>query len=114
MKTILLIDDEETTRDFLTRIIARKGYKVFSAATGKDGLVLYQEKSPDCVFLDVNLEDTDGGKVFGEMKAISKVPKIYFMTGSISFDEIAKELGADGYIVKPIDLDALLKILDNL
>jgi len=116
-KTILLVDDDTEPRDILGRIIERRGFTVFKAANGKEAIEFYKEHKPDCVFLDIRLPDMDGHKVLEQLKQINPKAKVYFVTGvmqEIAFKDEVANLGAAGYLEKPIDLETIIKILDNL
>jgi len=117
-KTILLVDDEDDTREILARAIGRKGVKVLSAECGQKGIDLYKEHKPACVFLDVKLPDIEGPEVLKKMKEVDPQAKVYFMTGVSNEDyalqQEAKELGAAGYLGKPILIEDIFKIIDGL
>lgn len=116
-KTVLLIDDDDDARDMLGRLIERKGAIVFRAATGEQGVALYREHKPGVVFLDVKLPDIEGPEVLKKIKEIEKEAKVYFVTGVSDDDrqlEVkSEELGAKGYIPKPVDVHRILDIVEN-
>ncbi len=60
MKSVLIIDDEQELIERLAIFLQRKGLKVWTANTGEEGLPLYEEQRPDCVFLDLHLPTMDG------------------------------------------------------
>jgi CheY-like chemotaxis protein len=117
-KTILLVDDEVETRDMLARIISRKGLKVFTAGTGHKAIELYKTHKPTCVFLDVKLPDIQGPEVLEKLKQIDQRAKVYFITGlnddDYNLQQKAKELGAEGYLGKPMLVEDLFSIIDSL
>lgn len=117
-KTILLVDDEDETREMLAKVIERKGNKVFSAGCGQKAIELYKEHKPDCVFLDVKLPDIQGPEVLKKLKEIDPQAKVYFITGVSDEDyrlqEKAKELGAEGYLGKPILIEDIFELIDKL
>jgi DNA-binding response OmpR family regulator len=116
MKSVLIIDDEAYARDHLGKIIEKKGYKVFTAGTGEEGLGIYKANKPDCVFLDILLPGIDGDDVFGYLKEIDPAATVYFITAQddiISANK-AVDMGAKGYLTKPIYIDEVMRLLDNL
>ncbi|MBU1122531.1 MAG: response regulator [Candidatus Omnitrophica bacterium] len=116
-KIVLLVDDEEAVRVMLGKLIERQGHTVFRAATGMEGIQLYKEHSPNCVLLDVKLPDMEGTEVLGKILEINPQAKIYLVTGVSDDDrkiEVkAEELGAKGYISKPVDVYRILDIVEN-
>ena len=113
MKTILLVEDDNFAREYLTRSIERKGHKVIGAATGYEAIDLYKENKPQCVILDIKLPDIDGKEVLKKLKEIDSQANVYFLSGSeeIVSESHAKELGATGYLTKPIILEDLMNII---
>jgi CheY-like chemotaxis protein len=116
MVQILIVDDEDSLRELLARAIERKGIPVLQAKGGLEAIELYQKHKPQCVFLDIKMSDMDGMEVFKRMRQIDPQANIYFLSGSDNkeFKEIAKNLGASGYMVKPILLDDVMTIIKNL
>lgn len=115
-KNILLVEDEEFTRVFLARFIERKGITVIAAGTGKQAIEEYKQNSPDCILLDLRLPDMEGIDVLKKIKEINPQAKIYFVSG---FDDDylqkqAENLGAAGYIQKPISLDDIAAFIEKL
>lgn len=113
-KTILLVEDNESTSGFLARMISRKGWKVLSTVSGKEAIKIYQDNRPDYVFLDAHLPDMEGVSVFRSIRSISGSAMIYFVTGDSAFEFLHEKLGANGYISKPIDMTAMSSLLDEL
>ncbi|MDD5069778.1 MAG: response regulator [Candidatus Omnitrophica bacterium] len=117
-KTVLLVDDEDEVRNILQRAIERRGVKVFSAANGEDGVKLYKEHNPLCVFLDVKLPGIQGPEVLRQIKEFDSQAKVYFITGmSGNLSELKEQeekLGACGHLSKPILIEDVLKILETI
>jgi len=116
MKTILIIDDEVYTRDHLGKIMERRGFKALTAGTGEDGIKLYRENKPDYVFLDILLPGIDGDDVFKYIKEIDRDAKVFFVTGcdNIFSAEDAIKMGAKGFLVKPVFIEDVMKLLNTL
>jgi DNA-binding response OmpR family regulator len=111
VKSILLVDDNDYTRSFLSRIFERKGISVYSTASGKEAVDLFQQYRPERVFLDIHLKDIDGITVFRKIRNIDVMASIYFITGDSNFAATAKELGADGFIMKPVNINDILDLI---
>jgi DNA-binding response OmpR family regulator len=110
---ILLIEDDPALSYATARLLRSAGYTVIVAASGGDGLRLAQEQRPDLILLDVILPDINGIEVCRRVKADPELAGIYVLLLSgfrTSSDDQAEglELGADGYIVRPIPNRELL------
>jgi DNA-binding response OmpR family regulator len=116
MKSILLVDDEIFARDNLASIIRRFGFSVTTASTGEEAVKSYRENRPDYVFLDVLLPGIDGEDVFRYIREIDPRAKVYFITGceTIFTRDQALQLGASGYLTKPIRIEQLMALLTSL
>lgn len=116
IKTVLIIDDEKELTGYLAMFIEKQGFNVLTAATGEEGTALYKQNMPDCVFLDLHLPKMDGMAVLKEIKEINPNASVYLTTGDDS-PELRKKgeyLGMKGYLVKPLNVRALILILDGL
>lgn len=116
MIKILLVDDEIYARDNMARLIQRKGFEVCVAGNADECLKVLKEEDPDVIFLDIMLPDLDGDHLFHYIKEINTKALIYFITGSgtIFTEEHAKELGAAGYMQKPVYVENLFALLDDI
>ena len=118
-KKILIIDDEQDLVDFVKIRLETNGYQVVSAYNGEEGIVTCVRENPDLVLLDILIPKIDGFKV---CQALKKAPStagipIIMLTAKDRTEDIksAKEVGADGYIIKPFDsATMLLSIKDQL
>jgi CheY-like chemotaxis protein len=113
VKKVLMIDDEVYLREYLAKLLENQGYSVVTAGNGEDGINLYAQHRPDYVFLDILLPGIDGEEVFRQIKNIDQSASIFFVTGSemIFSRENAKDLGARGYLPKPILPNQILDLL---
>ncbi len=110
--TILVIDDDPTAREVLTRFLVREGYRVEQATDGTSGLEKARTLHPDVITLDVMMPGIDGWTVLSQLKAdptLADIPVI--MTSMISEKNLGYTLGAAEYLVKPVDRDRLISIL---
>ncbi|MEI7832740.1 MAG: response regulator transcription factor [bacterium] len=105
--TILVIDDTPEILAGTARLLISVGYTVLTTATGANGLRLAQEERPDLILLDVVLPDGDGRDLCRLMKEDPRLQQSFIIltsnvkTASADQSE-GLELGADGYIVRPI------------
>ncbi len=103
-KFILIIEDDINFAKVVARQARQKGFKVISAATGEDGLVLAERYKPQAIILDIDLPGMDGNRVLAELKAnpsTRHVP-VHIMSGNERTIAPIKE-GAVEYLTKPID-----------
>jgi DNA-binding response OmpR family regulator len=109
MKTVLLVEDDDTLRKTLAYNLDKEDYKVIQTGDGAEALVLAREKSPDLIVLDVMLPSLDGLSVCRIIRNESNVPIIMLTARSSEVDRIVGlEIGADDYIVKPFSLGEFL------
>ena len=113
--TILVVDDDPTVRDILTRQLARAGYEVLSAANGEDALEIARRFRPVAITLDVMIPGRDGWSVLTDLKADPDTRDIpVVMITMVDDRERAYTLGAAEYLNKPIDRGALMDIIARL
>ncbi|RMD69511.1 MAG: response regulator [Gammaproteobacteria bacterium] len=118
MKTLLLVEDNEDNRDMLARRLRRKGYRVETAVNGKEALDMLQDIRPDLVLMDLSMPVMDGWEATRRIKqdpGLRDIPVVVLTGHAMKEDrEKALSVGADGYIPKPIDMQALLTCLNDL
>jgi len=109
---ILVVDDEETICNLLSRLLEREGYKVIKTTRGQDALKLILNEKPDLMILDLNLPDLSGESIY---KSVRQTPQaknlpILIITGRTVPGLSAKCLigGADAFLSKPFDTPELL------
>lgn len=104
---VLVIDDDTMIRKLLESTLARKGFKVFCAASGLDGLDITKAEDIDVILLDWMMPEMDGIEVLGELKRDHKtmhIPVFMLTSKEDSRDiDLAISKGAVDYIVKPFN-----------
>ena len=112
MPKILLVEDTEEIRDFLSRRLTRRGFEVELAVNGQEGLEQAQASRPDVILLDMNMPIMDGWTAAGQLKqvpATASIPIIALTAHAMSGDrDKALEAGCDDYHPKPVDFSKLL------
>jgi signal transduction histidine kinase/DNA-binding response OmpR family regulator len=112
--TVLVIDDEQAVHALLERELAARGYRVVHAGGGREGLRLARAVRPDAITLDVIMPEFDGWAVLRELKADPELREIPVVLVTILGDrEMGYALGAADYLIKPIDTEALLRVLER-
>ena len=113
---ILVIDDEATQRDVLTGYLKKKGYKIFSASSGREGIEIAGRNPVDIILSDFKMPDLNGIEVLEQVKKIN--PEISFVIvtayGTVENAVKAMRLGAFDYISKPVDLDELDLMIERI
>jgi signal transduction histidine kinase/CheY-like chemotaxis protein len=112
--TVLVIDDERAAHDLLGPGLAARGYRVLHAYGGREGLRLAREARPDAVALDVVMPGMDGWAVLRELKADPALRDLPVALVTVVGDrEMGYALGAADYLTKPVDPEALVRVLDR-
>lgn len=117
--TVVHVDDETDIRLLVQAALEPMGMQVLGAADGPSGLNLVIKENPDLVILDVMMPGMDGFAVCAALREhpAHKDTPIFLCTAlsQVKHIEKASELGATGYIIKPIDVDKLRhKVIDVL
>lgn len=116
MKTLLIIEDTEELLENLKEYFEMEGFKVVGARSGKIGVELAEELTPDLIICDVLMPELDGFQVLDKILHMAKTYKIPFIFSTSLSEKVNKEqalrLGADDYIIKPFELDSLLKLVN--
>ena len=112
---VLVIDDEASQRELMTRYLHRQGFAVRTAADGRTGLELARTMKPRVILLDIMMPDLDGWSVLKVLKgdpATAEIPVV--MVSFVADATIGASLGAAESIPKPVDWTKLTSILDKL
>jgi DNA-binding response OmpR family regulator len=107
---VLIVDDEEKVRHYLSRLLEKRGFQVSVAAHGQAALDLLEEVDFDIVLLDVLMPGMDGICVLKEIKKRRPLTEVIILTGNASVNTGIEGLqfGAIDYMLKPINLENLL------
>ncbi|HEX7074137.1 MAG TPA: response regulator [Hyphomicrobiaceae bacterium] len=112
MPKILLVEDNETNRDMLSRRLIRKGFDVVMAEDGEQAVRMAASENPDLILMDMSLPVLDGWEATRRVKSAEgtrSIPIIALTAHAMAGDrERALEAGCDDYDTKPIELPRLL------
>ena len=110
---ILIVDDDENIRELLRLHLSSAGYEVQTAADAIAAGYVILKAPPDLILTDVNMPHMNGFEFVAALKADRSLPNIpvIFLTSVEDGDARGKELGAVGYITKPVRADRLLSIV---
>ena len=117
-KKILFVDDEPDVLKTLEAFFTSEGFRVITATDGAQGLSKARTEKPDLIVLDIMLPKIDGYKVCRMLKFDEELKKIPVIILSARVQEedkkLGKEVGADCYLTKPIDLEVLVAKMNEL
>ncbi len=112
--TVLVIDDEPTVRDLLSRYLIKEGFQVETAPNGQEGLHLAKKLRPDAITLDVMMPVMDGWSVLSSLKADPELADIPVVVLTIVDNQnLGFALGASDYLTKPVDYKRLASVLEK-
>jgi two-component system KDP operon response regulator KdpE len=105
---LLVVDDEPAIRRLLSAALARAGYRVVEAGTGREALSAVQIDKPDAVLLDLGLPDRDGLELVPLVKPSCAAVLVVSARDATEQKVAALDLGADDYVTKPFDTEEVL------
>ncbi|MCP4691870.1 MAG: response regulator [Desulfobacterales bacterium] len=112
---ILVVDDEVQICKLINAFLTRQGFQVVTATNGKDAISKFSANRPDMIFLDIKLPALSGMDVLREIKKIDKKVVVIILSafGDMETVDTALELGANGYLQKPVELNRLMEIINS-
>src|SRR5262249_18275979 len=116
--TILLVEDDDLSRDALWRRLERSGFRVLRAVDGEEAIAMAESAAPDLILMDLGLPRLDGGFVTRLLKSQSSTSAIPIIVVSAHVDaedlQAVRALGGDGLHPKPVHFDGLLQEIGAL
>lgn len=113
--TVLVIEDDPDMRGLLILILEDRGHHVLSASDGSEGLEVLRHEKPDLILLDMKMPVMDGWEFARRYRSACANPSpIVVMTAAEDPRRRAEEVGAAGWLGKPVDLDRLYDTVDQL
>ena len=115
MTKILVVDDEMSIRESFSLILEGK-YKVLTAASGEGALKIISDQKIDLAFLDIRMPGLDGLETLKKMKQIDPDLEVVMVTAVNEVQKASQaiKLGARDYIIKPFDVEAIIKMSEQL
>jgi CheY-like chemotaxis protein len=118
MPKILVVEDNEVSREMLRKRLERRGYSVVIARDGEQGYSLASSESPDLILMDISLPAMDGWEVTQLLKAhdaTRHIPIIALTAHALVSDRAkASEAGCNDYDTKPIEFERLCQKIESL
>ena len=111
--SILIVDDDQSIRDLLRLHLSSAGYEVHVAEDAIAAGYMVLRSPPDLIITDINMPHMDGFEFIAALRADRAIPRIpvIFLTSVEDGDLRGKELGAVGYVTKPVRADRLLSLV---
>ncbi|MBX0474807.1 response regulator transcription factor [Campylobacter jejuni] len=113
---ILVVEDEIKTRESLINVLSERFSKVIGAQNGDEGLKKFKKFKPDLVITDIAMPIMDGFDMAREIKEISDDVPIVVLSAYSEKERLLRsiDIGIDKYLIKPVDIEELFKVLDYL
>jgi DNA-binding NtrC family response regulator len=114
-KYILIVDDEKAILKGFRALLEMKEYRVVTAKDGREAVDKVSENFYNLAIIDIRLPDMDGTEVLREFRQINPEMKNIIITGYASLENAVESLnlGADGYLMKPVTPGKLLEIVSE-
>ncbi len=116
-KVILIVEDDPKSRILIRDLLQVSGFTTIEATGGEQGVELARTKKPDLILMDIMMPKMDGYTACREIKldkATRAIPVV--MLTALDYElnkELAKDVGSDGYITKPVDRQELLDVISR-
>jgi DNA-binding response OmpR family regulator len=107
MKTILVVDDDESIRILLTEELKEEGYRVITAGNARDALKLVEQEPLDLVILDISMPGMDGLEALPRILGLKEGLPVILNTAYSQYKDSFMSWAADAYVVKSMDLTEL-------
>ncbi|EKJ3421505.1 response regulator transcription factor [Campylobacter jejuni] len=113
---ILVVEDEVKTRESMINVLSERFSKVIGAQNGDEGLKKFKKFKPDLVITDIAMPIMDGLDMAREIKEISDDVPIVVLSAYSEKERLLRsiDIGIDKYLIKPVDIEELFKVLDYL
>jgi DNA-binding response OmpR family regulator len=113
-RRILVVDDDESIRELITLALEDEGYEVIGAPEGESALVMIPEVQPDIILLDNRMPVMDGREFAQRFQELdNSSAALIILTAVDDPEQTAAEVGADGYLPKPFDLNDLTEVINH-
>jgi len=118
MTTVLIVEDNDASRDALSRRLQRRGYEIYVATDGVQAVAVATRAKPDLILMDLGLPGVDGWTATAKPKsdeATRSIPIIVLSAHAMSTDrELALAAGGDDFDTKPVRFPQLLEKIERL
>jgi DNA-binding response OmpR family regulator len=116
--SVLVVDDDPLIAGMLRVVLEAEGYDVREAGDGRQALVAVEAEAPEVMVLDMMMPQLDGFGVLSALRerALSGGTRVAMLTCCSQEDDVRRclEAGADDYLTKPVDVDVLIQVVQDL
>jgi DNA-binding NtrC family response regulator len=112
--SILLVDEDPSVRESLSRALRSENYCVIPAANGREAMELFRADKIALVLLDLNLSTSIGWSILRQMMAANPRRPVIIITAQSDLHEAAAQAGAVAILEKPFSLPVLLNLMERL
>jgi CheY-like chemotaxis protein len=120
-KTVLVVDDDPDTREYLTTVLEDNGYSATVAADGTEAIEIIDREPPDLVTLDITMPEKSGVAVYRKLKEDDQLKSIPVIIITGISDDFKKFISTrrqvpppEGYISKPVDSEQFMSLVNSL
>ena len=116
MPLAIIVEDDEDLRRLFAVALEEVGFDLLTAGTASQAITQLERQTPDVAFIDVSLPEYPGTDVLEYIKATPRLAdtKTIIVTGNIRASGIAEELGADLFLMKPVDINKVIELAQRL
>ncbi|MBU2575237.1 MAG: response regulator [Elusimicrobia bacterium] len=115
-KRILVVDDEELVRNYVTRALLSRGYDVITAVDGASAVAIIEKEDFDLAICDLKMPDLRGEEVIRRLKVRRPLTSVIVITGSVSdiSNPILPMLSVDGFLIKPFGINEVREMVEKI
>jgi len=115
---ILIVDDSADNLAMISLDLQQQNYRVVTASNGEDAIKIAEQTNPNLILMDINLPELDGlaaTRRIRDIETLREVPVVAVTAfGTEGFQRAAYDVGVDGYLTKPIDMDRMHQLIARL
>ena len=115
---ILIVDDSADNLAMISLDLQQQNYRVVTASNGEDAITIAAQTLPNLILMDINLPELDGlaaTRRIRDIETLREVPVVAVTAfGTEGFQRAAYDVGVDGYLTKPIDMDRMHQLIARL
>ncbi|UCH21319.1 MAG: response regulator [Deltaproteobacteria bacterium] len=107
---VLVVDDEQPILELLCEVLERRGFDVYPASDGEQGIEIFKRENPTVVLTDIKLPRASGIEILKFVKKVSPITQVIMISGYGTTDDVIKalRLGACDYLMKPFNVGILV------
>jgi len=115
-KRILVVDDEEIVRNYVSRALASRGFGIETAVNGAAAIAAVEKESFDAVICDLKMPDLRGEEVIKKIKTLRPSARVIVITGSVSdvSNPIAPGVQVEGFLIKPFGIGEIRDMVEKV